>query len=152
MNILCLICARAGSKAIKNKNLIKIKNKRLIDYTINQAKKSKIFNHVVVSTDSIVIKKHALKKKVLCWFLRPQKLANDTASKIEVIRHGLIESEKKLGKRFEIICDLDVTSPLRNISDINKAFKFFIKKKYDILFSVCEAKKNPYFNIVEKKK
>ena len=52
MNILCLICARKGSKGIKNKNIIKIKNKKLIEITIDQAKKSKLFQNIVVSTDS----------------------------------------------------------------------------------------------------
>ncbi len=52
MNILCLICARKGSKGIKNKNVIKIKNKKLIEITIDQAKKSKLFQNIVVSTDS----------------------------------------------------------------------------------------------------
>ena len=52
MNILCLICARKGSKGIKNKNITKIKNKKLIEITIDQAKKSKLFHNIVVSTDS----------------------------------------------------------------------------------------------------
>ena len=149
MNILCLICARKGSKGVKNKNIIKIKNKNLINITIDQAKKSKIFNNIVVSTDSKKIQSHAISKKVLCWFLRPKLISNDKASKLEALRHGLIESEKKLKKKFDVICDLDVTSPLRNIKDIRTAFKIFIRKNYNILFSVTEAKKNPYFNMIE---
>ena len=149
MNILCLICARKGSKGIKNKNITKIKNKKLIEITIDQAKKSKLFHNIVVSTDSKKIQNFAISKKVLCWFLRPNTISNDKASKLLALKHGLIESEKKLNKKFDIICDLDVTSPLRKIDDILKAFKKFKKKKYNILFSVNEAKKNPYFNMVE---
>ena len=52
MRILCTICARGGSKGLVNKNLKKIKNKHLIYYTINQAKKSKLFNKIILSTDS----------------------------------------------------------------------------------------------------
>ena len=52
MKILCTICARGGSKGLKNKNIRKIKNKHLIYYTLNQAIKSKIFNEIVVSSDS----------------------------------------------------------------------------------------------------
>lgn len=152
MNILCTICARKGSKGIKNKNMILINNKKLLDISINQAKKIKFFNKIVLSTDSKKIQKHGVFKKVLSWFIRPKKLSGDKSSKLDVIRHALIESEKKFNTKFDIICDLDVTSPLRLKSDIINAYKKFIKNNYEILFSVCEAKKNPYFNIVEKKK
>ena len=53
-------------------------------------------------------------------------------------------------KKFDICVDLDITSPLRNINDIRKSVKYFINhKNLNNLFSVCEAKKNPYFNMVE---
>lgn len=152
MNILCLICARKGSKGIKNKNTINIKNKKLIEITIEQAKKSKLFHNIVVSTDSKKIQNLAISKNVLCWFLRPNSISNDKASKVEALIHGLLESEKKLKKKFDIICDLDVTSPLRKVNDILKAFKKFKKNNNNILYSVTEAKKNPYFNMIEVKK
>jgi len=151
MNILCTICARKGSKGIKNKNMILLNNQKLIDLSIHQAKKAKLFNKIVVSTDSKRIQKHVVTKKVLSWFIRPKKLSEDKSSKLDVIRHALIESEKKFNTKFDIICDLDVTSPLRIKSDIINSYKKFIKNKYEILFTVCEAKKNPYFNIIEKK-
>ena len=65
MNILCLICGREGSKGIKNKNMISVNNKKLIDITINQAISSKIFNKIVVSTDSKKIQKHVNKKEII---------------------------------------------------------------------------------------
>ena len=65
MNILCLICARKGSKGIKNKNITKIKNKKLIEITIDQAKKSKLFQNIVVSTDSKKIQNFAISKSPL---------------------------------------------------------------------------------------
>ena len=149
MNILCLICARKGSKGIKNKNMIPINNKKLIDITIAHANHSKIFNKIVISTDSIKIQKHVNLKKKLSWFVRPKNISGDEVSKLEVIRHGLHMSEKKFKTKFDIICDLDVTAPLRKKIDIINAYKKFIKFDNDILFSVCEAKKNPYFNLVE---
>ena len=72
MNILCTICARKGSKGIKNKNMILINNQNLIDISINQAKKANLFNKIVVSTDSKKIQKHVMIKKVLSWFIRPK--------------------------------------------------------------------------------
>ena len=149
MNILCLICGREGSKGIKNKNMISVNNKKLIDITINQAISSKIFNKIVVSTDSKKIQKHVNKKKKLSWFIRPKNISGDRVSKLQVIKHGLEESERNFKTKFDIICDLDITAPLRNKSDILKAYKKFINSKNEILFSVCEAKKNPYFNMIE---
>ena len=57
MSVLCTICARGGSKGLKNKALKKIMNKPLINYTIQQAINSKVFKEVVVSTDSKKFKK-----------------------------------------------------------------------------------------------
>ena len=147
MKILCVICARSGSKGIKNKNLLDFFGKPLILHTFSQAKNFKQFNHVVVSTDSKKISKMIGKKH--SWFLRSKKLSGDKISKIKVIVDALKKSEKKFKLKYDIIVDLDVTSPLRSIRDIDNAFKFFIKKNYDNLFSVCEASRNPYFNMVE---
>ena len=63
MKILCTICARKGSKEIKNKNIIKFKGKPLIYHTINQAKKTKIFDKIVCSSDSLKILRIAKKIK-----------------------------------------------------------------------------------------
>lgn len=146
---ICIICARAGSKRLKNKNFKNLFGKPLIWHTINQAKKSKIFDHIVFSTDSTLLKKLALKYGAESWFLRPNKLANDTAAKMPVIRHAVLEAEKKFKSRFDYIFDLDVTSPLREVSDIRKSFRLFLKSKKDMLISGNKARKNPYFNMVE---
>jgi CMP-N,N'-diacetyllegionaminic acid synthase len=147
MNILCVICARSGSKGIKNKNLLEFFGKPLILHTFAQAKNVKKFNHIVVSTDSKKISKMIGKK--YSWFLRSRKLSGDKISKIKVIVDTLKKSEKKFQLKYDIVVDLDVTSPLRSIRDIDNAFKFFMKKNYDNLFSVCEASRNPYFNMIE---
>ena len=55
-------------------------------------------------------------------------------------------------RKFDICFDLDLTSPLRNIDDIKKSLKNLKKGNFNNLFSVTEAKKNPYFNMVEKNK
>ena len=151
MSILCVICARAGSKGIKNKALIKINKKPLISYTIRQAIKSKIFNEVIVSTDSLKIQKIAKFYGAKSWFIRPKDISNDNSSKLAAIRHAFIESEKYFNKKFNICYDLDLTSPLRNIDDIKKSLIKFKSGNYNNLFSVSEAKKNPYFNMVERK-
>ena len=54
-------------------------------------------------------------------------------------------------KKFETIIDLDVSSPLRKVSDIKKSYKLFKKEKSENLISACNSRRNPYFNIIEKK-
>tara|TARA_B100000941_G_C28472958_1_gene537486 strand:- start:731 stop:1429 length:699 start_codon:yes stop_codon:yes gene_type:complete len=151
MKILCTICARSGSKGIKNKNIKQLLGKPLIYYTIKQAKNAKIFSNIVVSTDSAKIKKIANKYKVSCWYLRSKKLSNDYSSKLPVIKDALIKSEKKFGIKYDYICDLDVTSPLRKIKDIILSYKKVKKKNIQNLISVCFSKKNPFFNVIIKK-
>ncbi len=151
MSILCLICARKGSKGIKNKALKLIKNKPLIYFTINQALRSKVFDEVVVSTDSKKIQKVAINFGAKSWFLRPKNLSKDNSSKLLAIKHAFKESEKFFKKKFHICFDLDLTSPLRNTRDIKKALKIFNNERANNLFSVTHSKKSPYFNMVEKK-
>lgn len=149
---LCTICMRGGSKGLKNKNLKIINGKPLMYYTIKQAIKSKIFDKVVVSTDSKKILKLAKSFGAEGWFLRPKKLSSNTSSKVGAIKHAFIEAEKFYDKKFNYIVDLDVTSPLREIKDIINAYKTFINKKGDVLVSGSKSRHNPYFNIVEIKK
>ena len=140
---------RSGSKGVKNKNLKLINNKPLMYYTINQAIKSKLFENIVVSTNSKKILKKAKYYGAEGWFLRPKKLSSDFSPKVPVIKHALLESEKYYKKNFDIIIDLDVSSPLRSVVDIKNAYEYFIKKKADFLISGCKSKKNPYFNVAE---
>lgn len=140
---------RAGSKGLRNKNIKLIKGKPLMYYTIKQALKSKIFDNIIVSTDSKKILKRAKSYGADGWFLRPKKLALSSSSKVSAIKHAFIEAEKHYEKKFETIIDLDVTSPLRKTEDIRKAYKFFIKKKADVLLTGSKSKHNPYFNIIE---
>ena len=149
MKILCTICARSGSKEIKNKALKKILNRPLIAYTIRQAIKAKIFDKIIISTDSKKIQKIGKYYGAESWFLRPKNLATDNAPKLKVIKHAHEEAEKFFSKKFDVCVDLDITSPLRLVSDIKNAFKKFQVSECDNLFSVTKANKNPYFNVIE---
>ena len=151
MNHLCTICIRKGSRGIKNKNILKINNIPLFVYTLKQALKSKLFKFIVVSTDSKKIALVAKRYGAYAPFLRPKLLSNDTSGKVKAIRHALKESEKHFKQKFDVVTDLDATSPLRSIKDLKLAYKKFVKEKASILLTACEAKKNPYFNVIEKK-
>ena len=149
--ILCTICVRKDSKGLRNKNIKKINNLPLVLITLKQAIKSKIFDKITVNSDSKIVKKISNKKNIF-FINRIKKLSGNNVSKVEVIKNSLIETEKKYNCSFDTIVDLDVTSPLREVSDIFRAIRFFNKSKYNNVVSGSPAKKNPYFNQVIMKK
>ena len=151
MNNLCTICARSGSKGVPNKNIKKIAGKPLIQHTIEQAKKSKIFSDIIVSSDCKKILKIAEKLGVHT-LKRTNQLSKDFVGKVDVIRDAAIKAQKMLDKKFDNVIDLDVTSPLRHVSDIHNSFKKFQNGNYQNLITGCVARKNPYFNMIEIKK
>lgn len=148
-NLLITICARRGSKGVKGKNIRELNGHPLIYYTIKQALDWGKSKHVIVSTDSKDIAKIANECGADIPFLRPSVLATDTAGKVPVIRHALIACEKKFKEKFDMVMDLDITSPIRKIQDLENAYNLFITKKPKTLFSVVPAHRNPYFNMVE---
>lgn len=148
-DLLITICARDGSKGVKGKNIRELDGKPLIYYTIKQAKEWGRGKHIVVSTDSEEIAKIAKDFGAEVPFLRPKELAADTSGKIPAIRHALITCEKIYQENYSIVMDLDVTSPIRKISDLENAYRLFLEKKPKTLFSVVPAHRNPYFNMVE---
>ena len=93
-NLLITICARGGSKGVKNKNIRDLAEKPLIYYTIKQAKEWGRGKHIVLSTDSKEIAEIAKQYGVEIPFMRPQELADDTAGKIAAIKHALISCEE----------------------------------------------------------
>ena len=153
MSIVCVISARGGSAGGKNKNIRIINGKPLIVWSIEHALLTPEIDEVFVSTDSSKIKKIALKHGAKVPFKRPKYLSNSTAPKFKVWKHALREIEK-LVPDIECYVDLDCTNPLRDISDITAAICQYKsnKDKLDVVFSVCEARKNPYFNLVERNK
>jgi CMP-N,N'-diacetyllegionaminic acid synthase len=154
MNILITICARGGSKGIFKKNIKKLNGKPLIIYTINTAKQfaQKYNAHIAISTDDLEIKKIAAKNKIISEYIRPKYLASDSAGKADTIRDLLLYEENNRKIQYDFIIDLDVTSPLRTIEDIEKCFHLIKKNKNALnIFSVNISNRNPYFNMVEKK-
>ena len=123
--------------------------KPLMARTIEQALESDLFEHVVVSTDSDEIAETAKSFGAETWFLRPAELATDESPKLPVIRHVILEAEKHYGQQFDVLLDMDATSPLRLVDDITKAYEQFMDEDADILITANPARKNPYFNMVE---
>ena len=148
MKALCTICARAGSKGVVNKNLRLINGKPLIVYSIEQAIATKLFDQVVVSSDSKEIREVALANGATFCVDRPAELATDTAPKLPAIKHCVENAETKFGQ-FEIIIDLDATAPLREPSDIIGALALLKSTQADNVITGTPAHRSPYFNLVE---
>lgn len=149
MNITCVIGARGGSKGLSGKNIRPLLGKPLIAWSIEQAKACAEVTRVVVSTDSDAIADVAREYGAEVPFMRPPDLAGDSAGKWEVWQHALAECDAQYPEPIDIYVDLDCTSPLRDVEDISKAIEQFRTSKADAIFSVCEARKNPYFNMLE---
>ena len=149
MNILCTICARGGSKGLPNKNVKNLLGKPLIGWTIEQALGCKEIDSVYISTDSDLIAETAKKFGAKVVFKRPDLLASDNAGKWEVWQHALKKCEEINNTKYDTYIDLDCTCPLKESGDISEALEIFKNKSVDCIFSVCESRKNPYFNMVE---
>lgn len=149
VNVLCTICARGGSKGVKNKNIKELGGKPLIAYTIEQAKASKLFEHIVISTDSDAIADVAKAYGAEVFFKRSDEMASDTAGKLDVIKDAFIRSEAHYQKQYDYLVDLDATAPLRSVEDIKNSFAQFINNDNDNLITAMPSRKSPYFNLVE---
>ena len=134
-SFLGIIVARKGSKSIKNKNLFKIMGKPLIEYTLDEAVKSRLLSDLVISTDDTKILKIAKKYQIKHFGKRSKNLSNDTAKTIDVI----IDVIKKLKKNIpEFIVLLQPTSPLRKKKHIDESIRQMMKfrNKFDSLVSI----------------
>jgi len=150
--ILVTICARGGSKGLPKKNILPLNKIPLIGYTIKIAKEfAKEFNaDIALSTDDneirIIAKNFGLDTK----YIRPEILATDETGKLDTIIDLINYEEKENKINYDFFLDLDVSSPLRNINDLRKAFSNFLLVSDELnMFSVNSASKNPYFNMVE---
>lgn len=149
MNIVCVIGARGGSKGLAGKNIRPLLGKPLIAWSIEQARACPEITRVVVSTDSEAIAGVARAHGADVPFMRPDDLANDAAGKWGVWQHALDACERHYKEPIDIYVDLDCTSPLREVEDIRRAIAQYHSSDADAVFSVCEARKNPYFNMLE---
>lgn len=152
MKTLCVISARGGSTGFPGKNIRPLLGKPLIVWSIEQALATREVERVVVSTDSDEIAKVAVAAGAEVPFRRPTPLATAQAGKFGVFKHALSACELYFGEEYEFYLDLDCTNPLREVHDISACIAQFREGRrsgVDGIFSICPARKNPYFNLVE---
>lgn len=156
--ILFTICGRAGSKGIKNKNIKNFVGKALPLYTISAIDlflKKEGCNYqsdIVINTDSpeliSIMQNNGLRD--IDIIERASELAGDSVGKIAVIQDCLLKMEERKKIKYDIIVDLDITSPLRTVDDIKKLVLKHCESGADVTTTVAVARRNPYFNQVMK--
>lgn len=153
MKILFTICGRAGSKGIKNKNIKNFVGKPLPYYTLSAidlylSKHPEVDYDIVVNSDSKellkMMKSNNMRQVEL--IVRKASLAGDVVGKIDVIRNCLDEMEIRNTTKYDMIVDLDITSPLRTVKNLDDLISTHWNKNPDLTTSVTLARRNPYFN------
>ena len=148
MKPICFIGARGGSKGVPRKNIKLLAGKPLIAYTIESALNSKIFSHIVVSTEDKEIAKIAEKFGAEVPFIRPKKLATSSVGMTDVMIHG-IKKLRSLGYDFDIFINRDCTVPFIRSKDIKGEINLCKKTKCDEVVTVYWQHLNPYSHIME---
>lgn len=142
--ILAFIPARGGSKGIPKKNIIKLNNKPLIQYTLDLCRRNLNVDDYFISTDSKEIKKVLVKLGYINEYKRPKYLANDTASIVNTVLHGVKWYERSKKVKVHSVVLLQPTSPIRDIKELNSAINFYKKNNLKSLFSGCSMWESPY--------
>lgn len=160
MKLLFTICARAGSKGVKNKNIRNFLNHPLVYYTLSAFK---IFKeryernfemiHLAVNTDSDELINQVNQFNIDYIFVkRKEHLSGDTVSKPDVIKDTVGQAEQNIQSTYDIIIDLDLTSPIRTVDDVYNIINALQDdSNTDVVFSMANARRSPYFNQVNRK-
>lgn len=149
MRRICTICARGGSKGVKNKNIRILRGKPLLAHSIAQALETRLFDAVAVGSDSDEILRTGERYGATHVIRRPDELASDAAAKLPAMRHCVQSVEASTGSLFEVVVDLDATSPLRTVGDIANAVAMLEDGDVSNVITAMPARRSPYFNMVE---
>ena len=139
--VLAVIPARGGSKGIKGKNMVEVCGRPLLAWTIEQAKASNYVDRVILSSEDEEIIKTAREYDCEVPFIRPIELATDTSPTIDCIHHAM----DNLGKKYDYLVLLQVTSPLRTPQDIDNCISICHVQGVPSCISFTEADSSPYW-------
>lgn len=157
MNILFTICGRAGSRGIKNKNMKEFLGYPLPFYTASvidlfiKRNPDKCCD-VVLNTDSKDLIYMFKNQATLAIDIieRDESLGLDNTPKVAVISNCLEIMQQRKAFDYNMVVDLDITSPLRTVQDVSNLIEKKLISDADIVFSVTDSRRNPYFNMVKK--
>ena len=137
MNTIAIIPARGGSKRIPNKNIKKFCGKPIISYSIDVAKKSGLFNEIIVSTDSDEIANISKDCGAIVNGIRPPKLADDFSTTDDVMEY---EVRKLISSEIELsaVCCIYATAPFIRTCDLKNAYSIFTSNNCDYVFPIIQ--------------
>lgn len=138
--ILAIIPARGGSKGVPRKNIRDLAGKPLIAWTIEEAKKSRYIDRLILSSEDDEIIEVAKQYGCEVPFKRPLELAQDDTPGIEPVLHAI---EQCPGYDYVVL--LQPTSPLRTAEDIDGCIEKLLNSDADFCVSVTEPEKSPYW-------
>jgi len=138
---LAIIPARGGSKRIPMKNIKLFHGKPIISYSIDIAKKSKLFDDIIVSTDNERIAKISKEYGATVPFKRSKQNSNDYATLSDVIEEVKLEL-LNMNKSYDYICCLLPTAPLMNERNIKEGFNILINNNFDTVMTIVESYNN----------
>lgn len=146
-SVLALIPARAGSKGLPGKNTKPLLGKPLISWSIETALKTKYIDEVVVSTDSSEIAEIARKSGASIPFIRPEELATDKSTSVDVAIHALSELKALSGTNYDLIILLEPTSPIRKTTDLETMLEKLVlnTSNFDGIISLGEVREHPFY-------
>ncbi len=151
MNFIALICARGGSKGVPGKNIRHLSGKPLITWTIEQGQAVKRIERIIVSTDSEEIAEVAREAGAEVPFMRPTELAQDNSPEWLVWRHTLNHIKQTEGYYPDGLITTPVTAPLRIVADLENCLDEYEKGDADVVITVTDSHRNPYFNMVKQR-
>jgi CMP-N-acetylneuraminic acid synthetase len=151
MKAIAFIFARGGSKGLPGKNIRPLAGKPLIAWSIEQARAVQRIERVIVSTDCQQIADVALQYGAEVPFMRPKKFALDDSPEWLAWQHALNYLKENEGLLPKVMVSVPTTAPLRSVTDLNNCLDEYEKKGgVDVVVTVTEASRSPYFNMVKR--
>jgi CMP-N-acetylneuraminic acid synthetase len=146
LRILGLVPARGGSKGVPRKNLRLLNGRPLLQYTADAARRARSLSRIVLSTDDLEIADIGRRCGLEVPFLRPEALAQDSTPTLPVIQHALAYLEAA-GDRFDAVCILQPTTPLRRPDDIDRCIQLLEETGADAVVTVLPVppEHNPHW-------
>lgn len=150
MEVAALICARGGSKGLPGKNIRPLAGRPLIAWAITQARAVSRIGRIIVSTDSEEIAAAARAAGAEVPFMRPPELARDDSAEWLAWRHALNHLREARGAYPDVLMAVPATAPLRAVTDLERCLDEYSKGGADVVITVTEAHRNPYFSMVKR--
>lgn len=148
MKTVALICARGGSKGLPGKNLKPFRGRPLLAWSVEQALAVVRIHRVIVSTDDEAIAAAGRAAGADVPFLRPPELARDESPEWLVWRHALDYLRTRESFEPDALVVVPPTAPLRESADIDRCLDEFTATGADVVITVTDAHRSPYFNMI----